>query len=402
MPKKIFDILPPVFPEKKISPSSKKKKYLKIKGKALVIFSILISAGIFSYFIFKEARIEIWPMSEVLTFKKEIIIDSTLKESNLALWIKDATIPGKFLEEKKDIFQQFSSSGTKIIKEKSEGIIRVYNNYHESVSLVANTRFLTADGKLFYSKNKIYIPAGSFIDTKVEAAEFGPDYNIKPSTFSIPGLVGYPSYTAIYGKSFSAMTGGFLNEVSQVTKDDLEEAKNILTEKLKKEGKESLENNIGDDYILLEKAIVQEVTEASSLVPVGSEVEKFTFQLEIKSKAIVFKKENLENFVKGFIINQIENSKKIHEESLKINYFLQSVDLETGKIVLSLEFSAKIYSDIDIFSIKKVISGKSLKETQIILENHPQIVKVQVKLWPFWVKKVPYSEGKIKINLKVD
>lgn len=422
MPKKFFDIIPPnkdisysqdkvskfdkkrskspvFFQEKNIFSFFTNKKWQNIKGKILGgILGILILIGLFSYFNFKEARIEIWPQLEVLNFNKEVVINAKLGESSFST----ENISGKFLEEEKEAFQQFSSSGIKMIEEKSKGIIRVYNNYHQAISLVADTRFLTSDGELFYLEKRIYIPAGSFIDARIEAAEPGSDYNIKPSTFSVPGLVGYPSYTAVYGKSFSQMSGGSLDNVFQITQDDLEKAENILKERLKKEGRESLENKVETDYILLKKAINQEITEVFSLALVGAEVEKFGFQVKIKSKAIIFKKENLENFVKEFILNQIEPFQKIDEESLEINYSFRSVDLESGKIFLSLEISTKVYSNIDISSIKKVLFGKSLEATRVILENQPQIIKVQVKLWPFWVKRVPEDEEKIKINLRLD
>jgi len=44
--------------------------------------------------------------------------------------------------------------------------------------------------------------------------------------------LGSPRYTAVYGKSFSSMEGGYVGEASQVTKNDLEKAKDNLYEKL--------------------------------------------------------------------------------------------------------------------------------------------------------------------------
>ena len=101
-------------------------------------------------------------------------------------------------------------------------------------------------------------------------------------------------------------------------------------------------------------------------------------------------------------LNSFWLKKKIQTESLKIDFNPESIDLKSEKIILNLDITAKIYPDINEIILKKALFGKSLKETQILLEEQPQAAKVQVKFWPFWVKKVPQDMGKIKIELRVD
>ena len=94
--------------------------------------------------------------------------------------------------------------------------------------------------------------------------------------------------------------------------------------------------------------------------------------------------------------------RSLHQESLKTNYLPETINLKTGKIILSLKAEAKIYSDINQADLKKNLGGKSLAEAKIFLENQPQITKTQVRFWPFWVKKVPEDADKIEIKLRVD
>ncbi|MCJ7786611.1 hypothetical protein MUP06_00110, partial [Patescibacteria group bacterium] len=248
-------------------------------------------------------------------------------------------------------------------------------------------------------------------------AEAGEDYNIKPSTVALPALAGSPLYTTIYGKSFSSMTGGFKGEVSQVTQEDLEKAENILASQLFEEGSKALKNDLQSDknssnFILLNETQCQEITEALSSAKTGEETQVFNFQVKVYSKTLVFKKSDLEDFAKEFILSQTPQNdlelnsfwlkKKIQTESLKIDFNPESIDLKSEKIVLNLDITAKIYPDINEIILKKALFGKSLRETQILLEEQPQATKVQVKFWPFWVKKVPQGMGKIKIKLNID
>ncbi len=427
--KKIFDIFPPESKvpsierargllsslEKTESFSAKKtsrkpKAFLRDKKKWLIIcFPLfLIMVGIFFNFVLSQTEIIIWPETETLNFKERVTVDSKANQSNL----RERIIPGKVFEDQRSLSQQFSSSGKTLKKAKAKGIIRVYNNYSTSPQiLVATTRFVSDTGKLFRSIKRVIIPGGNYekgklvpgyLDVEVEAAEPGPDYNIGPATFSIPGFVGTPKYTAFYGKSFSPMEGGFLGEVPQILEKDLEEAKKILVERIKKESQDSIKKMVSEDFILLDEGISQEIIEAVSLYPVGAEVEKFDFQVKIKSKTIGFRKSELENFAEEFIILNTPEDKKFQPRSLKIGYSLESANIEKGEINLNLDFSGKIFTKIDEISLKKALMGKSLSETQMLLQEYPKIIKAQLKVFPFWIKKVPSDEEKIKIRLIVD
>ncbi|GAI28904.1 unnamed protein product, partial [marine sediment metagenome] len=242
MAKKIFDILPPKefekkkveeFPlEKEYQPQFKKPEF-KIKKSSFFIPFVLILIGIFCYLTLSKAEIEIWPESEVLTFETKLTIDKTAENVDFS----NKVILGKIFEAEKTITEEFSSSGTVLKEKKAEGVIRVYNAYSTSPQvLIARTRFVSDGGKLFRTPTKITIPGGhyengkfvpGYLDVQVKADQPGLEYNIDPSTFSIPGFAGTARYTKFYGKSFQAMTGGFSEEVPQVTQEDLDQAQKI-------------------------------------------------------------------------------------------------------------------------------------------------------------------------------
>ena len=209
------------------------------------------------------------------------------------------------------------------------------------------------------------------------------------------------------------MTGGFSEEVSKVTKEDLENAENSLTKKVKEECEASLKTElstekISSEFDYLEKAVQTEIVEKFSLSKAGDEAENFNFQVKAKSKTLIFKKEDLKNFTEEFLLSQISKDQelpgipKIYEKSLKIDFTPETINLNADKIILSLDASATIYSDIDISDLKNNLKKKSLLETKVLLESQPEIAKAIVEFWPFWVKSVPENPDKIKFNLNID
>jgi hypothetical protein len=203
------------------------------------------------------------------------------------------------------------------------------------------------------------------------------------------------------------MTGGFIEEVPQITKEDLETAKNILTKRAKEESESALKNELREEKIssefnFLERAIETEIIETFSLAKAGETAEDFNFQVKAKSETLLFKKTDLENFAKELILSEIPEGKKLYQESLKIDFSPETINLNSGKIILSLEISAKIYQDIDIPNLKNGLRKRSLPEAKLFLENQPGITQVKIEFWPFWVKKVPDNLDKIEFNLRVD
>lgn len=417
MVKKIFDILPPTPEERKPLLSKKvnlpiffEKKRWKIRWGIIPL--ILILVGIFCYFIlpywWAEAEIEVWPKTEPYSLKTKITADINFQEIDLF----NKIVPAKIFESEKIISEEFPSSGKELLEKKAEGIIRVYNNYStQNQVLVANTRFVSAEGKLFRSIEKAIIPGGKYeegkfipgyLDIKVSADKPGEEYNIGPTTFSIPGFAGTPLYTKFYGKSFQPMKGGEVKEVSIVSQKDIEEAQKVLTEKIKEEVKLVLKEKIPSEFDLLKESQETKILEITPLAQPGQQLEKFKFQVKAKVKALAFKPEDIKNFLINFIPSQIPSEKKVLPESLEISYFPQNINLEEGQILLSLEAKIKIFSEIDAVSVKKGLTGKSIAETKFFLENQPEINRAEVKLWPFWLKRIPEDLRKIKIKLNFD
>ena len=70
-------------------------------------------------------------------------------------------------------------------------------------------------------------------------------------------------------------------------------------------------------------------------------------------------------------------------------------------MILSLSLSSKIYPKIDLGALKEGLIGKSLSETKIFLENQPQIIRTEIRLFPFWLKSIPKDIKKIEINYPI-
>jgi len=406
--KKVFDVIPPkeaeVTPVKKPIRRSKPRRF--IPKAPILSVGVLLLIIVLSYvFIEDKATLEIWPVKSQVQFERQVIIDVSQNTTT--------SISGEVVIKEQSASAKFPSTGSKLKSIKASGIIRIYNAYSTlSQILIATTRFVSDDGKLFRTPKRVIIPGGHYeggklvpgeIDITVEAGEAGEEYNIGPSTFSIPGFAGTPRYTAFYAKSFEPMAGGMKQEVAQVSQEDLNKAQESLEERALTNCQTALEEfTSSQNYILVEEAITGQIIQITPLAEKGQEVDSFVFQVKAEIKALVFKKQNLEDFAKNYILSQIPQEKELVAGALTIGYSVKDVDLGEGRMILDIEMTSEIYSAIDEVSLKEAVKNKKPDEIKSVLRNFPEIDKVGVRLWPFWVNKSPEDTERIKISLILD
>ncbi len=433
MVKKIFDILPPKKSGNYISKDafvSKEKPFCEhkicehkiceyksifpiLKKYFLIIFVFFVIVAVFVVFsIYSKAEIEVWPKTEILPLQVKISLDSSLKEID----ILGKAIPAEIIEVEKTVSEEVAASGKKMKEEKATGVVRIYNDYTYQQILVAGTRLQPPAEKFqpsldkgenpwFKTKERVVIPPKEYRDVNVVADISGLKYNIESSAFSIPGLVGFPQYTYVYGKSSARFTGGVKAEISTVLQNDLDGAEKALSDKAIAECVNDINGKILDsskEISIRDELIKTDIVEKYSAAAADSELNKFNYRVKAKSKAISFNEETLKGFVMGIISSQLPEDYIIYRDSLKIDYSVSGSDFESGKATLSLDVKVKIYPNVDEKSLKDSFAGKSSGETQAFLNAHPQITKVQINLWPFWVKNVAEDKERIKIKFLVD
>lgn len=412
--RKIYDVLPPdsVSLKTEEAPVLRRKENSKRAGlkKKIAAFLAVIILPVLAYFFINLSRAEIiiWPQMENVNAVQDLKIDAGLDKIDLQAF----ALPGNAVEEEKNEVFQFSATGEKTKESRAEGTIRVYNNYSTAPqTFVVNTRFMSDSGKVFRALTKVVVPGKKleegkwvqgWVDVKVAALEAGPDYNIGPSTFSLPGLSGSALYTYFYGKSSSPMDGGFIGKTPFVLQADIDSAKENAIQSLKKAGGESLRSSLGNEFVFLDEAFLQEVIDSFSSAKAGQEIKSFEVSVKIVSRALIFKRSDAEAIAREILGSNLESNRKIYENSFSVEWSPKEIDLKKGEMALRIDAIAKSYPDIDIPGLKNDLSRKPLADALLYLEDRPEVLKAQVKLWPFWVKKVPKNIERIKVDFRFD
>lgn len=377
--------------------------------KPLIIVGVVIVVLVGVFFA-SRVRLTLYIESkqEAIEFQEEIKIatSQTLPD------VEAKVIPGRIFEAREEKWDIFQSTGTDIEGEKARGIIKVYNAHNppSPIGLKEQTRFLSSeDGKIFRAPEKLRLSAAKLVggkivpsvtEVEVIAQEAGEDYNVGPSKFSVPGLVGSALYYTVWGESEKNMEGGFKKEVKKVSKDDLERAEYSLKEQLKETAKKSLKNQLPENFVLEDKAIFEEGAKVTCFQEKESQVAEFNCQGEITFKGLAFDRKDLEDVVYHFVAANLSAAKKLVPRSLSLELSPQSMLTNEGNMIFGIKIKGKTYEELNQVAFLSQISGKTEEEiTTAIPDSYPEIADIEFKFWPFWAKKAPKEIDNIKIVL---
>lgn len=387
---------PPAVPQK---PSAKLPKFFVLTLVALALAFV----GIFGvHFFVAKATITVIPDSREVSVKQEI----TAVKNGAGLSAQaGGTIEALSLTKQQDGTRLFSATGKSDKQGQARGVITVYNTRPNTPQiLVATTRFVSQDGKLFRSLARVVIPGqlngvpGS-LNVEVLAAEAGEDYNIDPSNFSLPGLAGSALYTAIYGKSAVSMSGGSKSETAIVSQDDLNRGKDTLLAELREGAKQELQKMLPVGYEIPEDAFLVEVSQASSLAKAGVELSKFNVTGKVKVSAVAFPRKVFDDLLGQSLRKELSSGETILEGTVQSGYEFKNVDHKKGTLLLAGFSKGKAYSSVQEQDVRLKVRGKAPNIAQQKGEATEGVRSLQISLWPFWEWQVPTDLNRINVSL---
>src|SRR3989344_14233 len=370
-------------------------------GKILLLTVVLIAGGVAVVsFFFARADVIVWPQS------REVSVKETLRARTAAGDLQTPTISGTLLEGDFEKTKLFSATGKEVKAERATGTIRVFNTFSsEPQSLIQNTRFVAESGKLFRSVERVVVPGGSssnpgIKDVRVQAVEVGSEYNIEPSSFSIPGLAGTALYTYVYGKSLSQMAGGRVEESTVISQNDLEGAKQTLLEDIKKEAFEQFERMAPPDYLVFADSFALEIGKETMTAKQGDEQDAFTYTLQSSIKTLAVDEQEIRELLLNRLGKQLIDSEQLDEARIRAEYSSSSFSASAEILEFTVQGQGVVYREVDEQSVRANIQGKSKDEAEGIATGSGDIRALEVSVWPFWMGSVPLQSSRVSVEIK--
>lgn len=375
------------------SQETSKKRPLRYYRKIAINFLIIVAFFflVVIYFTLTKLTIIIYPATETITDSVNFQIAGNSDSQHV--------VSGSVSEKKIEIEKRYQSSGEENIGEEIVGSVIIYNNYTQNQTLVATTRLLSPDQKLFRIKERVNIPAGGQVEVEIYADQISQEMAIEPTTFTIPGLwLGLQD--RIYAESKEPFE--YKGKVRPfVRQSDIDLASNDIRNSLK----EKLELEL--TWLQRpQEAMAYQIDESKSLYNIqatfGQELESFIARAENIAIVATFSEDKAQEILRAKLAFRLPNEKSLVNFSPeKISYSLNSFDLNNNTAEITAKYSGQVILDSEPdFLDRKQLAGLNEGQLEEFLKLYPEIDSFELKFFPSFLKRAPSLADRIKIEIR--
>lgn len=351
------------------------------------------------YLFFAKLTITIIPEGETVNDSITLNISTASSSIDSSSLSNSRNIDGDIQILEIEAEKTYPVSGEEVAGEEVFGEVKIINNYSKAQTLVATTRLLTPDGKLFRLKDRVSIPAGGTTKATVYADKPVAGLIVDSGTrFTIPGLwAGLQD--KIYAENDEDLT--LQTQVKRIVKQsDIDQAKKDINEVINLKLKNELKS------LNTDKAAVYDET-ASDLtletdVKLAEERSEFLIKAKKKVTVIFFSKEKAASLAAARLSLLVSDDKQlVGFDKEKIAYSLEDYNKNNNVADVKASFSGtmSLKSDATIIDPKK-ITGLSEQQVAEYLNSFPEIKEFKLKFWPSFIKNAPILPDKIEIDFK--
>lgn len=304
-----------------------------------------------------------------------------------------------------------SESGTKTVpatgmtdaKDRASGMITVMNLHAtKSQRLITNTRFETADGKIYRIHAPVTVPgytmkggqkvAGT-IDAQVYADQPGESYNTESAEFTLPGLKGSDQYKTITAKTKTPISGGFVGKRATVEKGVRDQAVSDLKAELERTLRERVTANAPQGTVVFPESVSIRYTESPDTAS-GSEA---TISIQGTATAAAFPGDALARAL-AERAGISSDAVLMLQNPTEVAFALGEGSLD-GTFTFTLSGTAHLRASFNPKDFAASLAGKSESEAESIRSSFQALTgPLTLKVKPFWLSSMPKNPERITVT----
>jgi hypothetical protein len=376
------------------------------------IIATLVLLGFVFYFFFPKLSITIIPQSETINDSFSFTVGDTASASNDSTDASSTTNVDANVDKKiNGVVKELTIEAEKTYPASSEAVsgeetingqVVIVNKYNKAQPLVAKTRLLSPDGKLFRIQDSINVPAGGEVTVAIYADKPGSEMALSAGTrFTIPGLwAGLQEQ--IYAENKSDFTFASKSKYT-VTEKDIELAKGVITDVLNLEAKNEVDTlKQGQSNKIV---IYSDVPDSVNYIidsKVGDEKPQFTIKASKKVVIINFSKDAVSKMAEARLSLLVPDDKQLAGfDGNQITYSPEGYDVDTNTATVKAYFSASMFlkSDSSLLDKKKMV-GLNRKQLSKYLDSFLEIKSYDLKFSPSFISSAPSLPDKISISVQ--
>jgi len=390
---------------------------------------IIVSALLFIFVFFRlmpSVTVSVWPREDGVSQTLNIFLVQSGALADIPTRVRVMDLVPLVQEIDRTI--TFDSISKDFVGTNASVVMTFVNNAAESYSFRKGTRLSNQAGMVFRIQDSIIVGAGETETVKAIADDvdlYGEVIGIRGNVpsglkWDIPGL-SEPERRLVYAENRTEATGGITDYRTVLSSDDLDLGKRRLEQELL-----ALAKQLADEEKVLRNS---DTTDEKLEILYYDELTKIEFQNfdlpdEFLNQAVTsvpfsgriryiaygYDTKKVLDLLSEELRKHVEIDKRLLEETLTLDRLVTHVidysdDLSWIKITVDLSGTEQFILDPlsptgSKFArkVRENITGISLEDARGIIQNFPEVEKVEFSLWPPWNKTLPLIPSHIYVE----
>jgi limonene-1,2-epoxide hydrolase len=407
-----------------------KFKALSMHRISLVFFlggSILL-LGTVLFIALPSATVRIWPAMSMVSHTANIVLVTSGATLDMEPKYTLPLLPIRTTVQKTI---QFTEISKKFLGENAETEMTIVNESSEQYSLRAGTRLVNQAGMIFRTLSSVQIPPLQGVEpgiarTLARAVPkdlygqiLGERGNVPAGLkWEIPGL-SMEERELVYARNVTDATGGVSRYGRELQEQDLELAQKQMEQELQSAVKMRVEEDVtllreqdGKEYVVLQYEVLTGMSFSGVVLPLdllGEEVESIPVSGSLSYEVLAYDKQSLLELLLPGLLLHVEEGRELIETSVVpegISVHVIEYDDDRAWVKITAELTGKQRSVLAqtsqagrIFTerVREMVLGKDVQDAARIIQNFPEVERVDISMWPPWRGTLPSLMRNIRI-----
>lgn len=276
----------------------------------------------------------------------------------------------------------------------AHGTVTIRNDWTKPQPLAAKTRLkASSNGLIYRTTARVDVPVGGTVQAEVVADTAGAGGNIGPDRFEIVAL--WPGLKdKIFGTSENPMTGG-TRASSQLSQASIDETTKTLKEELIAEAATTT-SALPNGMVAAGTPFALDM-QSSASAKAGDQVQSYTVSGTLTYALVGIDRQELAEATDGILKEALPENATARGD-VHYAWTLNTVDRKAGTAVLDLTVTTAVrLSQNDAVLHPERFAGKTKGEIEKLLRATEGVANAAVTIAPFWAKKSPSSESRIRV-----
>jgi hypothetical protein len=210
------------------------------------------------------------------------------------------------------------------------------------------------------------------------------------------------SKSSVIAKNESDFSGGTEREISVASKEDQNKLVTTLTETLKEEARQKLQQQLSGKEQFLPESLKNNIVDKKFDKDVGSETDNLSLAMTLEFSQVSYTQDDLDTFFEEYMKNLVTDQYEFNAE--KSRFDVKKVDQDNDKITFTANYHAYLLPKIDISTFAKSFAGISRSKLDELVTGmkDKKIIGYDIthtRQLPFTKNKLPVKASNIEVKV---